>query len=260
MSESYDIEPWGISPGAPVPAPEYLPYYAPSKDPRTLKQRFLGSKPTLNQGWIPASKYLPEGSKSVDVYRGLRPQKNPHFRHFKGGGPWLNTNYLNKAKIIPGDWVSNNIEGAQYYARGHSKTGRPQGRLLKKNVPVKDLYVPSDINTGGDKPHFNSDPAGKMRYLPRGTSIDPNAGSLEGRLGQTGKQAHTDLLLKEAKYPKGAQNPMTKPGMITGRMPMFRGIGGGLMGMFMEGPELQEAKTDPNYGNPKAQHAWKYGI
>lgn len=56
-----------------------------------------------------------------------------------------------------------------------------------------------------------------------------------------------------------------KPGMMTGRLPSLRGIGGGVIDMFMEGPELQKAKYDPNYGLPEErrkllEHAYQYGI
>jgi len=56
-----------------------------------------------------------------------------------------------------------------------------------------------------------------------------------------------------------------KPGMFTGRVPSMRGLGGGLMDMFMEGPELQKAKTDPLYGmgtdeRAKIEAAYEYGL
>jgi hypothetical protein len=56
----------------------------------------------------------------------------------------------------------------------------------------------------------------------------------------------------------------SQPGFITGRVPTFRAFGGGLIDMFMEGPEMQKAKTDPYYGLPKKQkqrieNAWIHG-
>lgn len=56
-----------------------------------------------------------------------------------------------------------------------------------------------------------------------------------------------------------------KPGMFTGRVPSMRGLGGGLVDMFMEGPELQKAKTDPLYGmgsdeRAKIEAAYEYGL
>lgn len=64
---------------------------------------------------------------------------------------------------------------------------------------------------------------------------------------------------------KAAELVPNKPGNFTGRVPTFRGMGSGLVDMFMEGPELQKAKTDPLYGmgedeRARIEAAYNYGI
>jgi hypothetical protein len=41
---------------------------------------------------------------------------------------------------------------------------------------------------------------------------------------------------------------LSRLGVKPGRIPTVRGMGGGLIDMFIEGPELQQAKSDPTYG------------
>lgn len=250
--DSYEIEPWipAVSPGASGygPAPKYVPYYAKSQDPRTMGQRIFGKRPTVSQGWSPASDFLPKSTKKMDMFRGIKPMRNPLF---KGNGPWLDTGYLSKAKITPGDWITQDRALAKAYARGHSPTNRPAGPVLNKRIPIKDLFVPNEklLNPGHGtrKPMFGPNPMDKVRYMPRGTQIDPNTGSRDGKLGLTGKEKHLNDL-KKAKWSAGARKPMTIPGNVTGQMPRVRGIGGGLVNMFMEGPEMQRAKYEKGYG------------
>lgn len=64
---------------------------------------------------------------------------------------------------------------------------------------------------------------------------------------------------------KVAEAIPNKPGNFTGRLPTMRGVGGSLVDMFMEGPELQKAKTDPLYGmgaeeRKKIESAYEYGL
>ncbi len=54
-----------------------------------------------------------------------------------------------------------------------------------------------------------------------------------------------------------------KPGRFTGRVPNFKGFGAGLVDMFMEGPALQEAKTNPLIGmgnRAEIEAAYQYGL
>ena len=48
-------------------------------------------------------------------------------------------------------------------------------------------------------------------------------------------------------------------------MPMVRGLGGGIIDMFMEGPEMQEAKSNPLAGmgddeRARIEAAYEYGL
>ncbi|MAT87212.1 MAG: hypothetical protein CL532_01495 [Aestuariivita sp.] len=244
------LEPWMpapvISPGAPVATPDYVPFFAQSKDPRSLGQKlFGGSRPTVPQGWNPASDYLPKGTKTIPTWRGIQALKNPNMVN----GPQLNPGYLNKAKIVAGDWVSNNPDGANHYARGG-------GKVLTKNLPVKDLYVPNQnsLMEKSNKPMFGPNHLNKVRYIPPGTPLEASSHSNSGgNLGQTARQVHTDAIKAKAHFPDGPTKPMAKPGMMTGRMPGR--IGGGLAGLFHMGP-ITEAKMKgvvPGTGHIKYQ-------
>ena len=64
---------------------------------------------------------------------------------------------------------------------------------------------------------------------------------------------------------KAAELVPNKPGNFTGRVPTFRGMGSGLVDMFMVGPEMQKAKEDPMYGmgtdeRARIEAAYNYGI
>ena len=64
---------------------------------------------------------------------------------------------------------------------------------------------------------------------------------------------------------KVAEAIPNKPGMFTGRVPTFQGMGAGLVDMFTEGPALQEAKSNPLAGmgdeeRARIESAYKYGL
>lgn len=62
---------------------------------------------------------------------------------------------------------------------------------------------------------------------------------------------------------KAAEALPDKPGRFTGRVPNFHGFGAGLVDMFMEGPALQEAKTNPLVGmgnRAEIEAAYEYGL
>lgn len=78
------------------------------------------------------------------------------------------------------------------------------------------------------------------------------------------------LLKEKALFAKdklgyGFKDMYQKPGMVTGRPLNLRALGGGLAGSFMEGPEMQKAKSDPTYGmgeeeRRNLEHAYQYGL
>lgn len=64
---------------------------------------------------------------------------------------------------------------------------------------------------------------------------------------------------------KAARAIPGKPGMFTGRVPSMQGLGGGMVDMFMEGPALQEAKSNPLAGigeeeRARLEAAYQYGL
>jgi hypothetical protein len=82
-------------------------------------------------------------------------------------------------------------------------------------------------------------------------------------------QAKQDILDKQSKPYKIANKVLqkipSKPGMFTGRVPTFVGIGGNLVDMVMMSPDYQRAKEDPTFGIGEAERerleaAYQYGL
>lgn len=266
MSETYDIEPWGISPGAPVPAPKYVPFEF--KDPKHSAIRSLLPRAKPPPNWKPFSE-LPQGFSDkfatkgrVELHRGLR---MPEDMIKRGVDP---QQVFAKSKFNPGDYGSLGKNYASKYAAYDSQTvnhNNPTkdfsktGKIISEKLPTKDLFFSTRQPLQSMGGSIVNDI--ELKYVPRGTPADKS-------FKNTGTQFPGEDLKSQSKkavYPTSSSKPMTKPGMMTGRMPMFRGIGGGLIDMFMEGPEMQKAKSDPLYGLPEEkrrslEYAYQHGI
>ncbi len=269
MNESYDIEPWmpAVSPGAPLGTP---PRYKPFQfsNPRQSLARSFAPRPEVPSNWKPFSE-LPKGyhdkflkNGGVDVHRGVR---MPEDMIKRGVNP---QQVFGKTKINAGDYGSLGRNYASKYAAYSSqdvnynnptKDFTKTGKVITQRLPAQDLYYSTKQpiqNMGGS---IVDDI--EVKYVPRGT---PKAKAFQN----TGTQfpgADLKSQSKKAVYPTSSSKPMTKPGMVTGRMPMLRGMGGGMIDMFMEGPELQKAKSDPTYGIGREERrnlelAHQYGL
>lgn len=148
-----------------------------------------------------------------------------------------------------------------------------------KQGPVEVVTNASDavdIYAKGQEPaHYIAPPKKRPSTigLETGANIVQKKGIREGL-----KETAIDI---DAKYPDGskvysqenrglskalgqlAEALPDKPGRFTGRVPNFKGLGAGLVDMFMEGPALQEAKTNPLVGmgnRAEIEAAYDYGL
>lgn len=294
MSQSYDIEPWmpDISPGAPVPAPKYVPF----TDFKSLKPGNYFSHtvhPYIARAFNNADYSVQHPPKGVvdDIYnKGLKVRlgnsKFDDIPRFRPAG-W---NY----KVTQAD-LGNSTGSREHLLRrmgnslglGANAPSKPtgEGMNLKRKAPdyVKPRYA---ANTPGYNPPkaVRAPGTGGPTFIYKGPPemfdtptehYKPNEGPArevpKGRgkiLRETGKNpyagADTGRITKKpiGHFPAGSDKMMTKPGMMTGRMPAIRGLGGGLMGMLSFGPLFN---TDPTAGmtkEDKAVYEWhlKHGI
>lgn len=239
-----------ISPGAPVPAPKYVPFDYSKMTPGNYFSHSTGFADAYNWG---GSGQPPS---VVDrIYKeGVR--VSPKKIGTKGFHPtaW---NY----KTIPEDFGTSakNRSLAQ-------KLGNPKGMAdprLEKTVKPKRAARISGHRPGVARPTGAPMDTFIMKGKPQMFS-EPTSDFIPEKGGPRYKgNINPKKILGH--FPKGSTQMMTKPGMVTGRMPMLRGMGGGMIDMFMEGPELQKAKSDPTYGmgeeeRRNLEHAYQYGL
>jgi len=243
LMNEYDIEPFmpAISPGAPVPAPEFVPwkgklnpkttYYNHSLyrggDPAKIFKEGLLFNPEVIDGKMtgkvsrPTAMAHPPVSKTQPLFPYGGPRTMDHV-----GKPHLNIDYATRSKSPKSARYGSVIIDTEVPLYGQPGKSASEG-YLKKNVELLDK-IPEQPKLEKGKPVARLNPKNNIAF-----------------------------------YPKGSNTPMTKPGMVTGRMPMIRGFGGGIVDMFMEGPALQEAKTNPLVGmgnRAEIEAAYEYGL
>lgn len=255
MTESYEIEPFmpAISPGAPVPAPKYVPFDYSKMTPGNYYSHSLGYS---GRRWDP---------KMVDnIYKqGVRVNQ--------GRGTTFRPSAWNQI-VEPGDlgsYKQNKMTAQHLGHEGGARTGT--GRSPRRATVESNLWSTKPRTTGAIAPTFILK-GDKSMFLKPGPDFIPNKGgttSDPAPKGQMNLNRPYSGNINPKKilghFPKGSTQMMTKPGMVTGRMPMLRGMGGGLIDMFMEGPEMQKAKSDPTYGmgeeeRRNLEHAYQYGL
>ena len=281
-----------ISPGAPVPAPEYIPFDYSKMTPG----RYFAHTSGFSDGFE-ARGLAPEPKLVNNVYKtGVQARLHANAKtlhptawNYKIDAADLGNAAKNKLlmdRMTHPKGLSNSELRSQMQMQD---TGTGQKYLVEKPAPKGAVYSKPKWATRADRFHkppliprkpgmsgttfmLKGDPdmfhkAGPD-YTHRPDLPEPKKGSTslsdvwnDGSKGSA--RTHTGNVGKGkviGHVNPGSTQMMTKPGMVTGKMPMFRAMGGGIIDMFMEGPEMQKAKSDPNYGNPKAQHAWQHGI
>ena len=256
--QEVEIEPWQppvISPGAPLgPAPKYVPFNYGKMTPGNYFSHSLGwgghSKPNID-----------------DVYRkGVRvtelPQKLRKVK-MRGAGLEVFKPTAWNQKVVPEDLGS--FDQNKYTAQRLGRSERPFGR---GNIPRRAHAETELLNTfrrtlKADKPTVLLKGDKAMFFKP-GPDYKPAKGvaELPPNRPYSGYISPKKIL---GHFPAGSTEMVTKPGMMTGKMPMFRGFGGGLIDMFMKSDEWNKAISDPHYGAPKKQKqriedAWTHGI
>jgi len=258
--EEYDIEPFmpAVSPGAPVPSPKYVPFDYGKMTPGNYYSHdlgFRGSKVapgTLDNVYNSGLNVKIQGAKN----KWFRPTAwNNSVSQSQLGGYGNNQKLMQR---IGADSVAYKNAGRNARAAAHTKTTvLPQGtRSTSSKSPMVIYKGPKDMFYKPG-PDFI-----KSNVKPSTGGFSEFSGNLRPKRIPSGSINPKRIV---GHFPAGSTEMMTKPGMVTGKMPMFRGIGGGLIDMFMEGPELQKAKTDPLYGvgdDERAQidAAYQYGL
>ena len=260
MSQSYDIEPWmpAISPGAPVPAPKYVPFNYSKMTPGNYYSHDLGFR---------GSKVAP-GTLDNVYNSGLNVKiqgvENKWFR------PTAWNNEVSKTQL--GDF--NNNRKLMQRIGADSVAYEAAGRNARKAAHTKTTVLPQGArSTSSKSPTVIYKGSKDMFYKPGPdfikSNVKPSTGGFSEMSGNLRPKRIPSGSINPKRvvghFPAGSDKLMTKPGMVTGRMPMVRGVGGGLIDMFMEGPELQKAKSDPLFGLPEEkrrviEHAYQYGI
>ena len=300
MNESYEIEPWmpAISPGAPVPAPKYVPFDYGKMTPGRYFSHSLGYSD--NHGWHQTGKGVDAGAVEGVYKDGVRARLYPNAskihptawnykidaadlgdaaknkalmdrithpeglgsKHLRNGVGVIDGKIQQTTQNAPfgGKRFSKPRYGPTSYKNHKPGLPRPQGAKADTFVLKGDPEMFS--NRGPDYTHRPDLPPPKKQLNP-GLSdawkTDAPKGSAIEHTGHIGKNkiiGHT---------PAGTNRMVRPAGMITGKMPMVRGFGGGLIDMFMEGPEMQRAKSDPYYGLSEEERrnielAYQYGI
>ncbi len=224
MTESYDIEPWmpGISPGAPVPTPDFVPwkgqlnpkstYYNHSTyngaDPAKIFKEGLHFNPEVKSGKMTGRVSNPTGLP--------HPPGNKAYFNDLYGGPRAMDHLGTPHK-------------AAYWAKFHRGSSLPKSSLHgsviidtkvplygQKQQPASEDYMKKNVKLLDKKPASHE-----------GVTHKDGAGKPVARLNPKSNVAF---------FPEGSNTPMTKPGMVTGKMPMLRGLGGSMIDMFNFGP------------------------
>ena len=251
MPESYKLEPWlpSISPGAPVPAPEFVPWRGTLK-PGTYYSHsagmFDGRTPDIRNFYKEGLrvKAEPGGAfrPTAQTYR-ITPEmlkKAKHAELLKRVANWQGTR---------SGQLTRSHQGAPFVKNP------PSTKIGNVNFPppraasLKNVQAPQQIIGRLPKGQFN--PANPSYAQKPGAVIETSA---KGHFGHK-PGSHTGNISPktiEAHFPKGSNTPLTKPGLVTGKMPAIRGLGGGMLGFFNFGP-LESAKmkgvipyADPN--------------
>ena len=206
MSESYDIEPWmpGISPAAPVPAPDWVPAKVNNFGPGTYFSH------SFNHTRHPADSYFKNG---------LRVKATPegHFRATAYGHEVTPKHLKEFGPKETFQRVSNPHAAFSKKTLGLPEPGRSPG----KSTLI--LQAPGD-------PKLVREVGPNYRPNPGADPSNPNDRSGKKIGGHKGNTGTIDPKTIKGVYHGGSNQMMTKPGFFTGKMP--RGFGAGAVDMF----------------------------
>jgi len=189
---------------------------------------------------------------------------------------WERGSYMPKEDMIAYEAGNNPAKRHQIMRALQAREPWGLGRTAEypENLsPGRDSLKPRDVMTGNldGEAAYQKDlknleaKIGANKSIRKGVEQFVNKPANEAeRLRDFNGRRTTSRSLKEGAA-KVVRAIPGKPGMFTGRVPSMQGLGGGLVDMFMEGPELQKAKTDPLYGMGKEERArieaaYQYGL
>jgi hypothetical protein len=139
---------------------------------------------------------------------------------------------------------------------------------LKPKVPPKAPEIPPELLDDLLERIGARKAAAPKNLVPKSNSqmsrLKRKAVSAATLFGARAELLKQQALLAGDQLKARTKMAIAKPGMMTGRMPTFRGAGAGVMAMFMKGPEWQKAISDPLYGAPpkkkkRIEDAWTHG-
>lgn len=238
--DSYEIEPFmpAISPGAPVPAPKYVPFDYGKMTPGNYYSHDLGFR---------NNPYTQQQLKSIQG-KGLNVQiqgaQNKWFRPTA----WNNSvsqsqlgSYGNNQKLmqrIGADSTAYEKAGRNARQAAHTKANvlADGSRVTSPNKsPVVILKGPKDLlHRPAGNPDFT--PAkkpvtgGDMRDIKSYSNSKKNPNQSLSRGRPSAGNINPKRIIGH--FPEGSNQMVKRPGNFTGRMPMIRGLGGGMLGMF----------------------------
>jgi hypothetical protein len=221
MSESYELEPWGVSPGAPVPAPKYVPFNG-KMTPGNYYSHSLGYS---GRRWDP---------KTVDgIYKqGVRVNQ--------GRGSTFRPTAWNQI-VEPGDLGSHNQNKMTAQRLGHEKGAR-EFRSPRRATIESSLWSTKPRTLGARAPTFILK-GDKSMFLKPGPDFIPNKGGFTSDPAPKGQMnlnrpysGNINPKRIVGHFPAHSTQMVTKPGFVTGRMPTIRALGGGMVGMLNFGP------------------------
>ena len=236
MTESYDIEPWmpAISPGAPVPAPKYVPFDYGKMTPGNYFVHSVGASDAPGNAYGKPKSWgstKPPANVLEDIYKnGIKVRTK--------GGP--------DAQLRPTAW---NYKLDRKHLVDPKKTMRQMGEVdglanpnYKSDPMRKHPSVPGSNFTkskyGANGPGY--DPPVLPR-TPKTASLntvvmkgDPNMFSQKGPnyIPETPTTGNIDPKRIIGHFPKGSNQMVRPPGSVTGQMPRLRLLGGSMVDMF----------------------------
>ena len=252
--DSYEIEPWmpAISPGAPVPAPKYVPFNYSKMTPGNYFSHSIGANNTIFNGSL---KNTPvQGDIVSDIYKkGLKVNTIgkgilPTAWNYKVTDKLLKNPELTMQKM-------GNVEGLSQTKPGsHRILG--SGSIKPRRAAMGGGYNPPTTprKMGGYNAHLDTvvmkgEPSMLNKPGPnfKQTQFTPNPDwGPEFQEGKGRIKPKTVI----GHFPKGSNQMMTRPGNVTGRMPMIRGFGGSMIDMFNFGP-LQNSEEKARGPRPE---------
>lgn len=218
MSESYELEPWSISPGAPVPAPKYVPFNYGKMTPGNYYSHSLGWS---GKRWDP--------KMVAEIYKqGVRVNQ--------GRGSTFRPSAWNQI-VEPGDLGSHNQNKMTAQRLGY-EGGAKEFRSPRRATIESNLWSTKPRTTGARAPTFILK-GDKSMFLKPGPDFIPNKGGTTSDPAPKGQMnlnrpysGNINPKTMIGHFPEGSTQMVTPASRMQKAMPTLRGLGGAGIDMF----------------------------